>query len=604
MNGADIKKAVINKAKQAVAEVGGATSGNGTANKKRRKQDLKPIITTEAQKGGEDHDAISPTSKPAYTQDMAPSPDSESSSGDEATENTADEEDSEDYCKGGYHPVQIGEQYNNGKYTVIRKLGWGHFSTVWLSRDNTTGKHVALKVVRSAAHYTETALDEIKLLNKVVQANIEHPGRKHVVSLLDSFNHKGPNGMHVCMVFEVLGENLLGLIKRWNHRGIPMPLVKQIAKQVLLGLDYLHRECGIIHTDLKPENVLIEIGDVEQIVKQYVKEDGKGNKDDHRNGRRRRRTLITGSQPLPSPLNASFSQSDLLGGFPGSTQSLNKVLSETGEKRTGSKEGVEMSGAAGAGATLSMREQLGLKDDGSEMKQNQREKSADILANNVSGMDLGNSKESTPDKMDTDPQIEVISVKIADLGNACWVSHHFTNDIQTRQYRSPEVILGAKWGASTDVWSMACMVFELITGDYLFDPQSGTKYGKDDDHIAQIIELLGTFPKSLCMSGKWSQEIFNRKGELRNIHRLRHWALPDVLREKYHFSVQEAMRISELLLPMLELQPADRANAGGMANHGFLDDTKGMEGTKLSIEVGSKGEGIEGWATEIKKNPR
>ena len=147
-------------------------------------------------------------------------------------------------------------------------------------------------------------------------------------------------------------------------------------------------------------------------------------------------------------------------------------------------------------------------------------------------------------------------------------------------------------------------VFELITGDYLFDPQSGTKYGKDDDHIAQIIELLGTFPKSLCMSGKWSQEIFNRKGELRNIHRLRHWGLPDVLREKYHFSVSDATRISELLLPLLELQPADRANAGGMANHTFLEDTWGMEGVKLGIEVGSKGEGIDGWATEVKKAPR
>src|ERR1700761_8137345 len=101
-------------------------------------------------------------------------------------------------------------------------------------------------------------------------------------------------------------------------------------------------------------------------------------------------------------------------------------------------------------------------------------------------------------------------------------------------------------------------VFELITGDYLFDPQSGTKYGKDDDHIAQIIELLGTFPKSLCIAGKWSQEIFNRKGELRNIHRLRHWALPDVLREKYHFSVEESKRISDFLLPMLELLPAER----------------------------------------------
>src|SRR3978361_483080 len=124
-------------------------------------------------------------------------------------------------------------------------------------------------------------------------------------------------------------------------------------------------------------------------------------------------------------------------------------------------------------------------------------------------------------------------------------------------------------------------VFELITGDYLFDPQSGTKYGKDDDHIAQIIELLGSFPKSLCMSGKWSQEIFNRKGELRNIHRLRHWALPDVLREKYHFSVEEAKRIAEFLLPMLELLPAERANAAGMSNHHFLDGTKGMENVKL-----------------------
>lgn len=141
----------------------------------------------------------------------------------------------------------------------------------------------------------------------------------------------------------------------------------------------------------------------------------------------------------------------------------------------------------------------------------------------------------------------------------------------------------------------------MITGDYLFDPQSGTKYGKDDDHIAQIIELMGPFPKALCLSGKWSQEIFNRKGELRNIHRLRHWALPDVLREKYHFTTEEANRIANFLTPLLDLLPENRANAGGMSNHDFLDNTKGMDAVKLNIPVGSKGDGIEGWATEIKK---
>jgi len=60
--------------------------------------------------------------------------------------------------------------------------------------------------------------------------------------------------------------------------------------------------------------------------------------------------------------------------------------------------------------------------------------------------------------------------------------------------------------------------------------------------------------------------------------------------------------MADFLLPMLELIPADRANAGGMSNHEFVRDTKGMDDSKkLDIPVGSKGEGIEGWACEVKK---
>lgn len=46
-----------------------------------------------------------------------------------------EEEDLEDYRKGGYHSVAIGDKFSNGRYVIIRKLGWGHFSTVWLARD-------------------------------------------------------------------------------------------------------------------------------------------------------------------------------------------------------------------------------------------------------------------------------------------------------------------------------------------------------------------------------------------------------------------------------------------------------------------------------------
>ena len=88
-------------------------------------------------------------------------------------------------------------------------------------------------------------------------------------------------------------------------------------------------------------------------------------------------------------------------------------------------------------------------------------------------------------------------VKLADMGTACWVNKHFTDDIQTREYRSPEVILGAKYSTPADMWSLACTIFELACGDQLFDPRSGDRYEKDEDHLAQFIELLGRFPKNL-----------------------------------------------------------------------------------------------------------
>jgi serine/threonine protein kinase len=61
----------------------------------------------------------------------------------------------------------------------------------------------------------------------------------------------------VCMSFEVLGPNLLTMIRRYHHKGIPIHIVKRITKQMLMGLDYLHHDCGIIHTDMKPEVILL-----------------------------------------------------------------------------------------------------------------------------------------------------------------------------------------------------------------------------------------------------------------------------------------------------------------------------------------------------------
>lgn len=171
-----------------------------------------------------------------------------------------------------------------------------------------------------------------------------------------------------------------------------------------------------------------------------------------------------------------------------------------------------------------------------------------------------------------DPAFEIcdIEVKIADLGNACWVQKHFTEDIQTRQYRSLEVILGAGYNTSADIWSTACMAFELATGDYLFEPHTGDNYSRDEDHIAHIIELLGPIPKKIILSGSLSHSVFNKKGELRHITGLKPWGLEEVLVEKYEWRFDEAAAFAEFLRPMLEFEPAKRATAAECLEHPWL----------------------------------
>lgn len=539
-------------------------------------------------------------------------------------ERDGEQESRDDYCRGGYHPVKLGDLFLQ-RYHVIRKLGWGHFSTVWLSWDLEEKRYVALKIVKSAQHFTDTAKDEIQILKSIRNADPADPKRNKTVQLLNDFRITGVNGTHICMVFEVLGHNLLKLILKSNYRGIPLPNVKSIIRQVLEGLDYLHGKCKVIHTDIKPENVLLCVDE------SYIRKLACEATEMHTMGCRLPYSLISAAPPQfqEQPLSQNMSktkkkklkkkakmQTELIRQQMEHIQQLEfGPQLENGDCQDPKMDQDHATAAAESPRLLLNGDRSGSgssdEDESAAPPQKPSSNSSALTSpdastsNNNSDDVLGGEKAPPADspnpattasasstaskttldisesmrkilscvKERKDPAFEIctdVEVKIADLGNACWVDKHFTEDIQTRQYRSLEVIIGSGYNTSADIWSTACMAFEMATGDYLFEPHSGDNYCRDDDHIAHIIELLGPIPKRIALSGRMSNHAFNSKGELRNISGLKPWGLVDVLREKYEWQLEDAIEFADFLTPMLDYDPKARATASECLKHSWL----------------------------------
>jgi serine/threonine-protein kinase SRPK3 len=89
----------------------------------------------------------------------------------------------------------------------------------------------------------EKSVYELAILQRISTADPSHSSYKHVIH-----EHTGHNGKHLCLVFKVMGKNVSALRREFPSRQIPAALMKQIARQVLFGLDYLHQSCGVIHT--------------------------------------------------------------------------------------------------------------------------------------------------------------------------------------------------------------------------------------------------------------------------------------------------------------------------------------------------------------------
>ena len=111
------------------------------------------------------------------------------------------------YRPGGYHPVHLNDTFANGRYTVVHKLGFGTFYTVWLVCDGTTSQYLSLKILTAdASQCSEDGSREFEVLKHLRDHFDENKdGNQYVLQMLDHFDHQGHNGLHHCIVTELMG---------------------------------------------------------------------------------------------------------------------------------------------------------------------------------------------------------------------------------------------------------------------------------------------------------------------------------------------------------------------------------------------------------------
>jgi len=431
------------------------------------------------------------------------------------------EHDPRAYQRGGYLKVEPGQKLNQ-RYKIQRRLGWGHFAMVYLAKDlaykgGSGSEFVALKIQKSSIDYQEAAEEEIPFLERVVKEmkNCEEKAEaQRVVRMIDHFIAFGPHGKHYVMVFEVLGLCSAELLQDFRE-GIPIVSVKCIMKDILNSLDFLHEICGIVHMDIKPENVIFSrTTKIDQAENELYQK--------HYRQKADRKAL----------------------------KEAKRRLSKTGEKLKKSKKKGLKQKIVKLEKKIMAHEQLEeLPDLG--------KRSEDFIENMLDCQEAGKPYPSA---------------FLCDLGTACWKEDLNKFEVGTRYGRPPEMLVGAKCGPPADIWAAACLCLEFLTGEPFFDPSDedddGNPLDPDNEHLKLITEALGRkWPKSI-LNGPNSRDYFDRTGKLKS--EVDDVGIKTILSEQLGWEERMLDSLLDFILPMLQRDPDMRAVASQMKDHPWL----------------------------------
>ena len=361
----------------------------------------------------------------------------------------------------GYFVGHHGDKLCNGAFQLVAIMGRGTYSTVWLAADlkgvtanqlqsmvhrmslnssynastavmaGAVHAFVVLKISRSLPSYVKACEEEFHT-NKKLLLELQRRGYSldRFVLFPSSFVEEREHGRHyIVQVGEVCGPSLLFLATQASPTASVLPgdklwrlrCIASIVRQVLVGLHQLH-SCHVVHTDIKPENVLFEVP-AREVLEKMVQQD-------------RLVMLASNRREILTRQNGWLE-----------VQRRAAASSAVGGKSTFGVGYVDARDAARAVCSV---------------------KIADLgTSRTFSGASISPIAQGGPvPRTMTEPKPDQ-----APLSSMSWAPFA----LQTREYRAPEAIVQLNplqmVTPSLDIWSVGCLAFELITGSYLFHPR-------------------------------------------------------------------------------------------------------------------------------------
>lgn len=390
----------------------------------------------------------------------------------------------------------------NNKYLTIKKLGRGLFADVLLSYCFADKHFYAIKMHQDDSY--EYGMDEVRTLRQIKQ--LKSPYMMDYVEHFEWENENNDdteeNSLHLCVVYELLAGNIYNILKLDKYRnGMPVETVKEITRQLLIGLDLLHRKTRMIHTDVKPENILFHgvNANVFKTIKKFKEFEFE-------------KKLVEEKKKYQKNMKKN-------------------------KKRT--------------------------KGDGFIQ---------DVIDRLITKLDTDDEDREEIISGISNECINNIQTKLADFGTAILINDNPGEEIQSRHYRAPEVVLACGYNEKCDIWSVGCLVYELLTGKLLFDPSKTSHISRDKFHIINMYEFLGKIPDNLIKSSTKRDIFFRSNGMIRSVPKIHYKPIKMLLKKnlKQNISDDELNKLFSFVKQTLEYEPKKRLSASNCLSHPWL----------------------------------